>query len=117
MQTAYVDKYIAAVREQATGSAEAAYVHRIELQRAVLKLHRVVATVSGAKRPETLDARLEEDGGIRTASNRMAAIATQICQPSEALDRRWANEWQALRAAVESLEVHIARTKDPAPLI
>jgi hypothetical protein len=117
MQTASVDKYIAVVREQATGSAEAAYVHRIELQRAVLKLHRFVATLSAAKRPETLDARLEEDGGIGTASNRMAAIATQICQPSEALDRRWANDWQALRVALESLEAHFAQTEDPPPLI
>jgi hypothetical protein len=110
MQTANVHSYIAAVHEQTNTSAEAAYVHRIELQRAALKLHRVIAAVLGCKRPDTLDARLEEDGGIGTASNRVAAIAARICQPSEALDRRWANEWQALRIALHSLEGHFGET-------
>lgn len=108
MQTVSIHKYVDAVRKQTTESAEAAYVHRIALQRAVLKLHRFIATLLGDECPNTLDARLAEDGGIGSASNRMAAIAARICQPSEALDRRWANEWQTLRVALQSIESHFA---------
>jgi hypothetical protein len=80
-------------------------------RRAVLKLHRAIATELGSTRPDTLNARLKEDGCIGTASNRVAAIAAKICQPSEALDWRWANEWQALRVALQSPEGHFAETK------
>jgi hypothetical protein len=107
MRTA-TSNYISAVRERIDSPADVAYVHRIELQRAVLKLHRAIAADTSSRRPETLDDRLKEDGGIGSASNRVAAIATQICQPSEALDRRWRDEWQALRVALRSLEIHLA---------
>jgi hypothetical protein len=103
-------KYISAVRERIDSSANVAYVYRIELQRAVLKLHRAIAADTNSRRPETLDDRLKEDGGIGSASNRVAAIAAQICQPSEALDRRWTDEWQALQGALRSLEIHLIET-------
>lgn len=100
-------KYICAVRERIESPADVGYVHRIALQRAVLKLHRAVGADTGSERPRTLDERLKEDEGIRSASNRVAAIAGQICQPSEALDRRWARQWQALQAALRTLEGHL----------
>src|SRR5690349_13482821 len=77
-----IAKYIAAVRAHADTSAETAYVDRIKIQRSVLKLHRAVAAELGEHRPDTLEARLRDHGGIGSTSNKVATIAALMCQPS-----------------------------------
>lgn len=104
-----VSKYIAAVRAHAETSAETAYVDRIKIQRSVLKLHRAVAAELGEHRPDTLEARLRDHGGMGSTSNRVATIAALMCQPSEALDRRWMTHWEALQTALRELERNVGR--------
>jgi len=104
-----VQKRLLDVRVLAGETASAGYVQRLRLQRAVLKLQRAVAAEAGLPLPVRLTDRLDETTAAAAVSNRLAESARKICQPSEALDRRWIEEWDELGGLVSQLEAEFVR--------
>lgn len=107
------------VREIA-GEPELAYAARTRLQRAILACAHLVAHRAGLPEPG-FPGRYEPPSGASMALRRVSELANHIlarsrsmCQPSEPLDDRWANNWSEVFRLLDELE-QVLRTMDGPP--
>jgi hypothetical protein len=104
--------------QEATGDTDSAYLMRTRLRRALLGTVRHVAQLEGARAPELPGHFVLPDGcSVRSQTlievcNRLYRDSEALCQPSEALDIRWRDGWQALDADLASLRRLLAEQAD-----
>jgi hypothetical protein len=100
--------------KEAAGDSDAAYLMRTRLRRALLSTARHVAGLEGAKAPELPGHFVLPDGSSERSlqlieiCNRLYRDSEALCQPSEALDVRWRDGWQALNSDLALLRALLA---------
>jgi hypothetical protein len=100
---------------QSAGDTEAAYLVRTRLRRVLLSAVRHVAELEGASAPELPGCFvLPPDCTARSQAlieicNRLYRDSEVLCQPSEALDVRWRDGWQALSVDLARLRALLAQ--------
>jgi hypothetical protein len=91
-------KLLTAIRE-ASDDPQKAYLVRSRLRRALIALNRGFYGDGGA---------LTWPVDVQDSIRRIEQRAINLCQPSEALDVRWKQEWSALQDELERLEARLS---------
>src|SRR5947209_7777639 len=78
-------------------SAELAYQARTRLRRALLALQR-------GPNGDTSDPPVDRSRDIARITRRLEARVLHLCQPSEALDARWRDQWASVSDDVRALQ-------------
>lgn len=113
-------KFLASLEsvQSAAGSSETAYLVRSRLSRTLLDCARLATSACGLRVPELLD----EWPSLGDAPPSVRAVATKcqelraktkhFCQPSEAFDTRWRENWLSIENDLELLRTLVLALDD-----